>query len=440
MSKTPDIRLLVQNFRAVDHADIIINGITVVAGENGSGKSSISKLLYFLYKTVANYNDVVKRQLYNNLKDIRKVLEIMFQELRLRETPQKRDIWRKEFQELERGIFNADSLDDESEKWSSLLSTLMNDYLHFSSQKTESFSKIRRDRINFIIKDILQDEESTEEIEDLISKLQGIIKNHFYDAKEKIDLRPTSVFKEELEDIFVDNELPQKFEVLEYGAPIISLESDHLSIPYNIQNAIYIDSPMMFHSDLSDNIHWDDLAELLIKSGNPNERHSIADIISQDIIKGDVGSDDSAFSVQDFVFKRADGLVFNLSTVATGIKAFSMLQLLLKNGSITSKTLLIIDEPESNLHPQWIIEYARIIVLLNKQIGVKFFLASHNPDMVSAIRYISEKEGTLSNVDFYLASKIDDKFRFNYLYLNKEIDPIFSSFNIAIERINKYGV
>ena len=142
----------------------------------------------------------------------------------------------------------------------------------------------------------------------------------------------------------------------------------------------------------------------------------------------------------DFKFKRVDGAVFNLLDVATGIKAFSILQLLLKNGKLNEKTLLIIDEPESNLHPQWIIEYARIIVLLNKNLGVKFFLASHNPDMVSAIRYISEKEGVLTNVNFYLAKKENNKFVYNYEFLDKNIDPIFESFNIAINRINEYGI
>ena len=146
------------------------------------------------------------------------------------------------------------------------------------------------------------------------------------------------------------------------------------------------------------------------------------------------------YSTDDFKFKRSDGEVFNLLDIATGIKSFLILQQLLKNGSISDKTLLIIDEPESNLHPQWIIEYARIIVLLNKQLGVKFFLATHNPDMVSAIRYISEKEGNLDNVIFYLALPSDKEFSYKYHLLDKNIEPIFGSFNIAIDRINKYGI
>ena len=196
---------------------------------------------------------------------------------------------------------------------------------------------------------------------------------------------------------------------------------------------------MMISVENSHNIHWDDLNKLLLKK-SINNNNKFTQLISKEIILGDVNIDEGIYSTDDFKFKRADGSIFNLIDVATGIKSFSIIQMLLKNGSLTDKTLLILDEPESNLHPQWIIEYARIIVLLNKELGVKFFIATHNPDMVSGIRYISEKENILEKVSFYLAEKSKDNFKYNFKFLNKEIDPIFESFNIAIERINKYGI
>ncbi len=196
---------------------------------------------------------------------------------------------------------------------------------------------------------------------------------------------------------------------------------------------------MMISVQDSHNTHWDDLNDLLLDNQG-NSKNSIADLISNQIISGDVEYDEGIFMADEFKFKRKDGAVFNLLDVATGIKSFSIIQLLLKNGHLNNKTLLIIDEPESNLHPQWIIEYARVIVMLNKHFGIKFFLASHNPDMVSAIRYISEKEGILEDVNFYLAKRQKDSFVYDYEFLDKNIDPIFESFNIAIDRINQYGV
>ncbi len=435
---TPNIRIKTQNFRAVNEADIIINGITLVAGENGCGKSSISKLLYFLYKTVSNYDSLVIKKLINNLRDVFRFLEIVQQEVGINTRDRNsRDEFRRELSELRRNLYNAEYLDVQLKNWIKAMDKLEDFYKNSSIENSTKNLNHNSGRLNYIIKDILKNDEEKEDI-DPFKAIKFFIEAKFKEAMGKIQSRPTSLFIEELESVFSDGDLPTKFEVLEFDDLIVSLEKDHLSIPYSIQNAIYIDTPMMISVEDSHNIHWDDLNELLLIKGNSNNKFT--QIISKEITQGDVVFEDTIFTAEDFKFKRTDGAVFNLLDVATGIKSFSILQMLLKNGALTDKTLLIIDEPESNLHPQWIIEYARIIVMLNKEIGVKFFLATHNPDMVSAIRYISEKEGTLDGVNFYLAEKSSYKFKYNYKFLDKQIDPIFESFNIAIDRINKYGI
>lgn len=115
-----------------------------------------------------------------------------------------------------------------------------------------------------------------------------------------------------------------------------------------------------------------------------------------------------------------------------------MLSILLKNGSLDNNTLFIIDEPETHLHPQWIIEYARLIVLLNKQLQIKFFLASHSADLVSAIRYFSEKEGISVDVNFYQANSVADTYMYTFENLKFDIEPIFNSFNKSFDILNKY--
>ena len=442
----PQIRIKVESFRAIKKADIVINGITVVAGENGCGKSTISKLLYYLFKTASNYDLLISKELKFKLKDITKFIDIAQHESRT--FSKDRNIR----EELSRELFVLNRnleppTDEQLNKWLSLINKtadLFSIQLDLFPNDREISSQIysRNNRLRYIMKDILKLEKIDENENTPLpfAKISEMVESIFKEAFGKIKSRPISLFMEALRNVFTDGELPKVFDVKEYEDQIISSNKTSLSIPYTIQNVIYIDTPMMIGVEDTDKDYWDDLNEMLIKSGK-SSFSDLSKTISKEIIHGDVSvDDDSSPSSSDFLYKRDDGSIYNLLDCATGVKSFAILQLLLKSGSLTDKTLLIIDEPESNLHPQWIIEYARLIVLLNIKMGVKFFIASHNPDMVSAIKHISEKEQVANNLNFYLAEKVKNKYLYNYKYLATEIDPIFESFNIALERIGKYGI
>ncbi|MBE2288915.1 MAG: ATP-binding protein [Chitinophagaceae bacterium] len=277
-----------------------------------------------------------------------------------------------------------------------------------------------------------------EDREPSFDDLANLIHSYFKEAEGKRQSRPRTLLVSALRNVFTEGLLPRNFELFEFDDPIVSSKKNNLSKPFSIQNTVYIDTPMSIGLNQTDVQHWDDLNRLVLAKGT-RSNDFILNVISKDIIFGDADINDSSRSSIGYTFKRNDGNAFNLLDCATGIKAFAIIQLLLRNGTINEKTLLIIDEPEVHLHPQWIVEYARIIVLLNKKMGVKFFITSHDPDFVSAIRYLSEKEGILESVNFYLAEKTENTFTYKYRNLGHEIDPIFQSFNQAIDKIDKYS-
>ena len=61
--------------------------------------------------------------------------------------------------------------------------------------------------------------------------------------------------------------------------------------------------------------------------------------------------------------------------------------------------------------------------------------------MISAIKYISEKEKVADSLTFYIAKEIDSEGfgKYKFKNLGTDIEEIFSSFNIALDRINQYG-
>ena len=54
------MKLQLQNILKVESADIELGGLTVITGENDSGKSSIGKVLFSLLKATNNVKQVDK--------------------------------------------------------------------------------------------------------------------------------------------------------------------------------------------------------------------------------------------------------------------------------------------------------------------------------------------------------------------------------------------
>ena len=235
---------------------------------------------------------------------------------------------------------------------------------------------------------------------------------------------------------------PAELQLREDGLDL--LDNGCLATIYNLHKAYYVDTPMAITANGFDNYFWNELKGIMISPSTKNMSANTKLLIKR--IKHLIGGE--AKLVTDDVFDELHELRYvsddneidiELFKTATGIKTFIYLQRLLQNGCLTDSTLLLIDEPEAHLHPQWIVEYARLLVLINKKLGTKIMIASHNPDMVAAIRSIAEKEKTLDKTHFYLAERLEGCHQYMYQDLGHEIGEIFRSFNIALDRIKQYG-
>jgi predicted ATPase len=102
------------------------------------------------------------------------------------------------------------------------------------------------------------------------------------------------------------------------------------------------------------------------------------------------------------VFQRQNESIL-LMNVAAGIKYFGLLQRLAENNQLKPDNLLIIDEPENHLHPEWQVLLAELIVNLVCQHKVSVLLNSHSPYMIEALKRYGRQAKI--HQDFYLANR-----------------------------------
>ena len=74
-----------------------------------------------------------------------------------------------------------------------------------------------------------------------------------------------------------------------------------------------------------------------------------------------------------------------MENTASGLKQLATIQLLLDNNELTKNSFLILDEPEINLHSEWQVKLAKLLVLLVKELNIYLYINSHSPQFIEAL-------------------------------------------------------
>lgn len=429
------------DYHAISQAEITLDGITVLAGDNGCGKSTLSQWLYYLVNTSSRYEELLfgelKEQLDGPLRQGRSIVREI--------SRAGREFNASDFLEISANIQRV-SFNDENAVQQVM--QLFRDSIHLLGiglieYLSDTKSEYRVQRMNRYL-NLNMDKQ-----EDFPTAIDGYIKEKLNEADAFLSEYQRNIEERTLERFFdlihttyqVQDKEPVRIQLSEDGVKL--LRKNGLGNLLALDRAIYVDTPMAlsFGSVRSDSIFWSDLRKMMKSSPMPVSPTTLKLLIRvRRLLGGDVRVQDNMYQGKELHFVRKDdGLNIKLEDTATGMKTFAYILKLIENGFLNERTLLLIDEPEAHLHPKWIFEFAHLLVLLNKELGVKVMLASHNPDMVAAIQKVSQVEDVIDRTHFYQAYPQDEGYQFIYRDLGGSVNEIFRSFNIATSRIQDYG-
>ena len=436
-------RYCLRNYHAVHTADLQIDGITVVAGNNGNGKSTLARWLHYVVYASCLFEDGAFNLLRQEIRQMLSKLYRAYIEMQAESTHIEYDT---SFLSTKNTIDNYDK-----SKINQLLLDSRVAFLNFSDDLElflNSSSTAKKSRIiDFLASGYegvnLDRDDFAQAYRSLLLENLKIVETKYNDI---ISRRPVEVAKTIVKDHFRDQSpMPQDIHLLEDGVDI--LENGRLGALLGINDTIYVDTPMAVDDNINGWPLWDDLRRKMVElaAGNGVQQELSVDaqtILHQinTLLGGEVTVVKDATGKKKMRLRQGEHVDISLNDAATGMKTMAYLGRLLVNGYLTEHTLLIIDEPEAHLHPEWIVEFARLLVMLNKLLGVKVVISTHSPDMVAAIHYISEKEGTAETTTFYLSRPSDEVAdQFDFVKDEDATNNIFESFNQSFNLIDQYG-
>lgn len=427
------INISISDFAKIKKANVKINGLTVISGENDTGKSTVGKVVYSLIKSINTYKtsgvNVIKKSILEQMEDIIRLIG----RLTIRKT--------KKFVELRNQIFyyipspvlyDVDSLFslDRLERYEERIAKLEFEQLSNIAKETNDFAQkkqywndsLLQDKINRLLYMIsFYQEESKQLSVNLNLELKASIGDVLINSLHPEDKGKISLSLKDKEALSLDV-TTENLVVTKYNAD---------DFEYIFDDATYIETPLLiseeFDLKFNKRSSYADILKKIKIAQNPKEKK--LEYILQ-TIPGEIYMKNDKFSYK----VSPKGKELSLSAMASGVKSFNILQLLAQGGFIGGVSkLLIVDEPENHLHPEWQLKYAELIVSLVAK-GASIMLTSHSPYMIEALYYYAKQHLDENKVAFYYTEQTNIE---NYTEIKgtTDLSIIFDKLSKPLEKL-----
>ena len=407
------MKLKISNFAKIEEADIKIDGITVICGDNDTGKSTIGKILFSIFNFDNYKNLVIEENLKYKIFNILKKLNIKNKFGVPLIIPRNSPIIDKIFNYI--NLANTISSDE-------LIDILKNNIKEITS--------IVDDKIfNEIAENIL------EIISIKNSKLiLEIMSNYFGDI---FEYQINNLFNKNTNAVLELEIKKQKMNIEFKNDKCVKFNSD-----FNIiHNAFYIDNPFIVNY-INSNINTDNfILEKTIHDFISDDNKNVFDSVKNkeilekvyDVLNSIMNSKIINKDDDFYLHYNENDIEIKLGNLSAGLKSFVIIKRLLENGSLNEKDVLILDEPEIHLHPKWQLVYAELIVLLQKYFNLTITITTHSHYFLEAINRYSKKHNIDERVNFYITELSENQCNVIFKNVNDNLDIIYEKMYEPLE-------
>ena len=422
------MRLKINNVAELENIALKIDGLTIIAGENNTGKSTINKCLYAAFNSLNSLSEHVFTDKINSfLTDLKEEL-----------------------------ISNADG-DDYKERY--FISKIIDNRSFVEEIKRLSLAAEIND-INNFIRTYLSEEiikrKLTIPIDNLnkeVFNIEPYLKINNDEIKKKITTKMfQSEFNGTINNIHDDTSIAEIIlEIKDYTTSYkiqsnrvteitnnlsLELQAVYVDNLYSLDNVMNVSHKKLFEKghrtaliDSFFNFYDSNITSEILKENRLKKIFSIID----DIAKGYIIFD----SISGIRYRESetDGVekALSFSNISDGLKTFILLKELILNKTLKDNGTIIFDEPEIHLHPEWQIKLAELIVLIQKEYGMHIVLTTHSPYFLYALEVFSTKYGISRKTNYYYTQRKQGKITVENIGKNLEI--IYSVLNKPFQTI-----